>query len=673
MVAEVGGTVTNAFESRSITSQISAGMERAAEIASGAISSVDTVLTTLQTEGSGALATAIAAISDLSKFSPKDVKFNYEIPDYIKATFLTPPSFRGDGALAPPARPTSGELQFQIVAALPDPLSVQAPTIGSLPTFPAPTVPSVSKPEAPSIDGLSEVPDAPIYADPIEPQLSSVIAPVLKALSVPSFTMPKLDSFDMPQLPELPPPLEISNGNGGEFSDYKVTYDRAEAARKFRRSVHNLLVLFSPRLRDREQFAAVTTWSSRGQQLSDDTLTAQATYHNDMSALMAAGEESQLQIDRFISERDAMWTDAKVQLAQHKEVDFEVNVLKALQAGLERDEFIGGAFMDAMKAGANLYNGLLAQFRLEVELYKTGIRIEMADLQKWRAEVEAETAKTRLNSQLAQNYATLVQAETTKTALYEARVQALFAKVSAYRSRMEAFATQAEVARTKLAVFKGTVDAYNAELTGYKAQYQAFAAQTRGVSAQNQIEQAKVSISTAEMQAAGADAQAASLVMEIESEQLKLQARQQAASFENFKLNNTFEAISAQIQGNIGRKNAIEWGSNVQINDVVNDAIAQEGQAAARYFTAASDSAYRASEQAFRAMITSTQAAAIAQEGAGRAAASLAQGAYSAVHANANLQGSGRVVGDEEERATSNLTISDFLDYEDSIQKIASV
>lgn len=665
------GSVSNSFGGRSIYGDVGAGQTRAQTVASGVIGEVNRILGSLEIEGNGALNSAISAIGALGAFSPGTISVSYSIPSFSTGTYAEVPVL-SDPGLNSSIPEVGATFSFPVtdISAPPDITSVRpdATTIG---TFTPPSIGgAIATPILPNVEE-PPVPAAPTYTGPTSLVLDTVLAPELKALTVPDFVVPEIQDYEGDELnlalPDLP-----SVSTGASIPVYSLTYDTVAMADAQRAAVHMLAINFSDRLAEREQYSAVSAWAARGQALPADVQNAQQTYRADMTKLMAAGEQSRYMVDRFGIDREFMWIAVAALRDQHRKVVFEVNTLNYLKASFEYDAFTAGALIDLYRSAASLYNAYIAQFRQEVELYKAGLRRKLAELSRWRAEVDAESSKTQLNRQMAQNYAIAVEAESSKTALYKAEVDALYANVAAYRARMEGFAAAADAARTEVAVYKGRVDSFIAALTGYRAEFQNYSAQMRGVIAENQLQEAKTQISMADMQAAGASAQAKNAEMEIEAAGYKLEARRTGAEAENAKLKNALEAINAQIQGDRGRIQTMVWGANLQRTEAQNDAISSENQAAARYYNAASDSAYRASEQAYRAMMALAQASTIAQEAAGRTAASVAQGAYSAVHVSASLQGAGRLSGEEDERTSNNNVINDWLDDEESRQQIIS-
>jgi hypothetical protein len=656
-------TISTSFATRSISSNLSAGIDKATSAANGTISKVRTHLGDLKVDAGTALGNATGAIEALSAFKPGDITFAYTIPTYTATSPTLPGSFSGNTSGNLPSAPDTGSFSFNITSAMPDAISGQVPTLRPIQSFSSPSMNVGGKPGAPPTETIT-VPSSPDYVSPESPPDFQLVAPTLEDISLPDMPVVEIAQYILGSMPSLPAPIDFDRGP--EASAYAIKFDQKAAARTFREAINECLVLFYPRLVERELWMSENIWSSRGQTLSDDVLEAQTTYVRDRSSLLNNRERLQQDVDRFVIARDAAWTEAKQNLSQFKDVLFKVNTMTYLKTELEKDEFYAGAFGELLKSSAALYNGLLVQFKLEAELYKVGIKAELANLEAWKARVSAEMSKAKVNQQLGRNYEIAVQAEGTKADVYEAKVQALMAKVSAYSARMQAFAAQADVAQAALRQYKGVVAGYSASLAGYKAEFQAFTASVRAVSSLNQVEEAKTKISMADMQAAGSEADSAAIKMQVESEQLKLQARQRGAEYENQALRNSIEAINAQIQANIGRQSSVVWSSNIQVKDAQNEAIAAENQAAARYFALASDSSFRASEQAFRAMSAAVESSKIAQNAAGQSAASVAVGAYSAVHVNANMQGSGHITAGETEHAGVTLAISDHLNYSKS-------
>ena len=671
---EVGGTVATSFEIRSINSDVSSGQDAARTVANNTIDAVDGVLNSLRDEGGTALDDALAAIEALGAFAPGAITFSYQIPDYLSTAFALPSRFALSSSSADVTEPNTGSFSFQLSdVSLPE-ISGTAPTLPTFQTVSAPSSQYVGgTPVAPSTPDLT-VPNAPELGTVPALSIDTIVAPELKQLVLPLYTLPDLPTYEpvvAGPAPELP---ELSIG-AAQFDPYAYAYagKRQYKAGAFWASAPSAVpsINASELIGGREVALGTTAWAARGQALDEAAEQGQRRYRTE-SARLAAGSERRAAVNIAHNiKRGFVFTGADEVVKQWRQ-DFELDLLSLSKLDYEMVQTYVAAWTETFRSAAALYSATVASFNLEAMQYKATIASTLAKLDQWKVRVEAEISKTALNDQLAKIYSSTVEAEAVKASLYEAQVRVLGAQVDAYKARMEAFATQADVARVKLNVYKGTVDAYVGSLAGYRAKFSEYEARVKGTAAENRVQEARTQVSIAEMAAAGANTMRAGVAMEVESAALKLQARSQGAEFDNQKLKNSLETIKAQIAADTAKQSIAEWSANIQLTNVENDAIGAEAQAAARYYQVASDSAYRASEQAMRSMLSASQAANIAQEAGSRAAASIAQGAYSAVHVNATLTGSGRISGDESQDARQSSVISDYLDYSEDYQQILS-
>jgi hypothetical protein len=312
------------------------------------------------------------------------------------------------------------------------------------------------------------------------------------------------------------------------------------------------------------------------------------------------------------------------------------------------------------------YNAITAQYAADAEVYKIHIEEEVARMRYWQALVQGEQAKVKANAQLTQLYVQTEQVETIEADVYAAQVSAVMAQVERYKAEIEALVAAAEVTKTSIAIYRGQVDAYAAGVAAYKAHFDEYAAVAKSVAAQNQAQQQASELSLADATRVAAEAGIISTNIEVAAEQLKAQATKIASSYESAKLTNAVEANKAQVQASSGRIKALRYSADQEVNEVPNDAVSAYANQATRYFSTASDAAYRASEQTLKAITAAGQAAAVAQEAAGRSSAALSQGALSAVHISATLRGSGSMNGSESHTAALNAHISDNLTYSES-------
>ena len=670
---EVGGSVSAQGQYRSVVSDIGSGQALAVSAASSTIDKVDYYLDILSNIGQAELDSALESIESLGDFRPGDIAFSYQVPDYSTLIFSIPDEFVAGGSGLLVDIPDTGIFDIPLTSLSPPAVLGQEPGLTSIQDVPDPnSLPNIGAPVAPNQPTIT-APLAPAISLPAAPNLTVPNAPTLRELSLPDYDIPLLPEYDAPTqgiAPELPLLARTFSEDDYKYEPHRV-FKAKEEMPDWRRLIEALPVYFADRISDREDFHARTYWASRGHELEDNILSAQITYRSDMTRLLNAGEARRGLIDEFLTHRDLI----------HREVDeivkewlqnFELDTLGLARADFEVTTAYTAAYIDLYGSATALYNARVSAYRAAITLYRNELQIALSKLNEWRVLVEAEIVKTDLNNQLASNFGVNVEASTIAAQLYEAQVQALGAEISAFQAEVESFSLQAEVARTGLDIYKGTVAGYIASLSSFKAQFEAFEAKARGIAAGNALEEAQSRVGIANAQAAGANSSAASLEMEIEAEKLKLEARRLGSTFDNQKLKNSLEAVNAGIQKDQALLSISEWAANRAIPTIQNEAVQDEARSAAKYFEQASNSTFRASEQAFRAIAASAQAAAVAQEAAGRSAASLANGAYSALSVSAGLSGAGRISGSEGEVARENRSIGDFLNYTDTVQQVLS-
>lgn len=652
---EFGGLVTTSWGQRSAVSDVAEGQNMARTVANDVIDTVDDILDTLKLEGGASLNAALTAISGLEGFRPQTIEINYTPPDFIRSTFIVPDPLdlgEGGGEVVAPA-PLNFVGQVTDLAA--PPITGTQPVISDIAIDSPPSLQLIgSPPVAPSLPTLS-VPEAPDFNTLPALELPVLTPPSIRELQLPEFIIPTLPEFTLDLSSELPEVPQI--GVVANIEPYESTFTINENP--------VLLVegdtLIGDRLMSRELRASVEVLRSRGITVDSELEQAQIDFATERAGLLNATEVRKFTMDEIL--RDTELARALLVFLVQADVQVSEAGLAFAKALFEAEIIRADAQIQLVNAAVSLYNARVSALNVEVDIYRTRLEAQLAGLERWKALIEAEIAKTRLNAAVRTSYVQQVQALTAQADLYQAEVQALMVNVDQYKARMQAVAAEAEVARTNLLTYSGEVESYAAGLTGYKARFEAYAAGVRSVAAQNQVEQARTQISVAQLQAAGAGITNVVSAMELQAERLKLQAINQSAQYEDKRLRNQIESINAQIDADIGKRDMLEWAANSRLTDATNDAIADNARSAARYYENASNSTYRAAEQAFRAVSSATGAAAVAQEAAGRAAASVAQGAYSAVHVSASLSGSGSVSAREERNDRASMSFTDMWNY----------
>lgn len=655
---------TENFGPRESQTDIAQTQQLAGNAANGVIDTVSGILDSLSNTGDSALNNATSAINSLSNFTPTAITVTYDPPEFQKATFTTPSGLSLAGissSLEGVALTYSGGVISSVTA------PTNTATKPTLSTLALPTAPSAlnipGAPVEPS-SSMPNIPQAPELATLQDLVLPELTAPPIKAFELPAFEVPMLPDFNPPAslpLPEVP---------GVVVTDNLRAYTPSFVINENPPLLVDGGVLVGPKIIDREVRQAVEVFASRGMEVSDDLRHAQTLYTSERGVMLNATELRKFNIDEVLRnaevaktlltllvQLDSLVFEASMTFSRGQ---FEVEVLKA-----DTQIQLAGAL-------TSLYNARVAEFKTEVEFYQSEMSSQIVGLEKWKAEVQAEIAKTKANAQFGRVYASQVEALTAQASVYEAKVQALMANVENYKARMQAVQVEAEVARTAVSTYSGKVDAYIASLTGVKAQYDVFEAGLKGIAAQNEAEKTKIQLSIADIEATGAGFTNAMAKIELDTEQLKAKAMEKSAQAETISLKNIIASIEAQIKGDSKKLSLYEKSAEAMISGVKNEAVVDNAQAAAKYYGQVSESIYRANEQIMRAVISSTQASAVAMEAAGKTAASLAQGAFSAMHVSASLQGGGRITGSEERQDRLMSSYSDMINSRESVEQILS-
>jgi hypothetical protein len=676
----VSSVITPSGTGRSASTQIGSGQEAAASVANEVIDSVDNILDALRNEGEDSLNAALSAISSLGEFSPAQVVANYAPPAFVAPTFVvpnplagnvlsvqvtTPENFSLTGSITPVELPT-------IEATAPEAFSftLDTPTLGALPVMPAePVVPQLVEPEVPDVQAA-------------ELTLDDLVLPEVPAIELGDLALPTLPSLTLQALPTEPGQFadqfsfQIQDYNDEKYSQWLDTLYVVDASARAENdnlpaSASLQFETIHDAVSSRELADAVSAFTSRGQEMPDDLKESLQSYARGRNVLMGRLDAHH---QALVSSKDKTWWATywleKWLAHSLKKVEYKLQIedlkFEVLQFEVDFRRKVMGTFMALFEARIALFNAQFAH-------YKAQIREALNALETRKLEIELLMGKARVNSQLAQNYATLMQAVTAKAKIYQAQVQAVLLNADKYKIMVDAVQTRADLARAAIQIYNGKVAAYETSVDSFKSQFKAYAVSVQGTEVRNRLEQSRVQVGMAAMQAAGANSAKASMAMEVQAEQLKLEAIKEGSQYENKRFTNIVEALRAQIYGDVGRQQIAEWSANTQLTTVKNDAIADNAQAAARYYENVSNSAYRAADQAFRAVVSSTQAAAVAQEAAGRSAASVAQGAYSAVHVSASISGAGRISASEDRSDRASISFSDMLNYsEERIQTLSA-
>lgn len=707
-MSQIAGAVATSFGFRAIDQNINAGKNLAYSQANSTIDTVDKILGNFELTGDAALDAALEALSSLSNFKPGEIAFSYDIPDYQTTAYKLPEQFVpfDISSVLSEVPPSDGvnmsidttKLPSSISAPRPDAYTLdqipdlvinfptakpRAPTqtplnIPGAPSLTEPTFVAVHKPIAPNlrdaeyVDAQIEYEFLPFENTDYEFLVGQELAAAQSALSeIRSYAedvfFSELDqrfgSADADATPYFFF-LDEEARQDGSFTSYNraSTYERLrdidginyedfvrvdieDAGERWRRFGHDFGRTFNHNLaRAHNDAHAVSVALANGQT---------AVTHNEF--------QTSLDIDEF----EAGTTIELDLILAKAETDIKIKTVALAETKL--------AIYKSLDQTARLvYRAKLAEYEYFMKEYEVYVSRIMLDLETWKQRVKNELSKAAVSEDLAKRFGVSVDAETLSTALYAAQVQQVRAQIRKFAAQTRAFRANADIAKTQLSKFNADVEAYSADLSSVRAEYDKYIARARTTQSFNQLKQTESNLNIADMRAAGAQASFAADRIQTDATQLRLQADQLSASLSSKRLRNTLEALKTDIAESKARIDIRTKSTQFALSAAQNQAISDQARLASKYFTQASDASFRASEQAFRAVIGSSQAANIAQDSSSRAAAALAQGAYSAISVSASIQSSGRVSAGESMNTSNNRQINDTMNYTESRQQILS-
>jgi hypothetical protein len=658
-------SVTNWYGTRTIHSDTAEILGEAQGIANDVISQVDHALETMSVVGDNALNEAADAIRQLGLFSPKAIAVSYSPPGIHNPGYLEPGDFTIRDSSGDLTVPSTGSVNVPLVTPPPPVIGGVPPVLGTVDFDTAPALQTFYAPPTPAVGDTKPLGEPPPVA--FAPFTAALPAPPsMRELVLPTFTPQPFPEYVDPITQDLPPfpPVPVIDLDG------LLKYTRLWGDEIIAAAPKLGGVLVRDLVTERDLRNSVETYRLRGCPLDEAQEYAQIDYADEITQLMNQAESRQLIIDEGLLGAEVSRTQLKF-VVQYEVLLIELTISVA-KVYFEAMTAQAEAQLTLAKSMALYYNALVAQYSADADLYKLGLEQEVARMQYWEGLVKGEIAKTKANAQMTSLYVQTEQVETIEADVYSAQVGAVLAQVERYRATIEAIAAKAQVAKTSIAVYRGQTDAYAAGVAAYKAHFDEYAATARSVSAQNAAQQQVSEMTLADATRAAAEAGIISTNIEVAAEQLKAQAMKVSSTYESAKMTNVVETNRAQIQASSGRMSALRYSSDMGVKDIQNEAAAIYAQQATRYYAGASEAAYRASEQTLKAITSATQAAAVAQDAAGRTSAALSQGAYSAAHVSAGLRGAGSLSGSEQHSARFSSTIQDMLNYTESQEQTVS-
>ena len=497
----------------------------------------------------------------------------------------------------------------------------------SLPPAPAPIV-ATNAPARPAI-GTITLPTAPWL---IEPELGDLLQ-----ITIPDFTFPGLPTFTDPGEPVFDgnAPNVVLAWTETPYTSPVLSALQAEILRQMAGGTglhpHIEAALFArARGRDDEQALkarqeAVDTLAARGFELPSGVLQAQINATIEQSRLAAAATNRDILVQASELEQ------ANLRNAVAQGIACETILIAQHDRVIERSFQAARARLDAEVSlygiGVQLFNARQSARTIAVEVFKAELQGALAHLDEFRARIEAAKAAGDYNKTQADIFATRMDALRRRVEIFTAqneaaRVQAEIEKlkVDSWRGEIEAWATALNVRRIEWEAYKTRVDAEAAKAGMYEAESRAYAVTVQAAEGRNNTKVAVIRART--------DALTASVGLF----QAKVQEEQARVTTLLENARTRVQAFAADVSRFSAEASADNSDRSLRARVIeadMNNAIAQ-----AQILTAQ----WQATQQ-FLVQQTTLQVEGIKTEGL--MAAQLASAAFSAIHVQAGVSGSG--------------------------------
>lgn len=682
-------SVTNAFGTRTIGSNFASTLTEAQGVANQIIGDVDSNLATLAGEADKLLVIAQEAITALSKFSPTPVAVHYQPPQFTGTSVQSLTPLILDQPQDDPAYVSPGEVTMSVVSLTPTYTAVEpalidfafspAPVPGALTTPDYPVLPTVDDP-----GNITLPPAMPLAIDtPRVFSLVDFVAPPTPGVSLAEYPYADPTQTGNVDAPEQVPAVAVSlyyyDASGAKVyltqgTGHAVTEINVGQPGSLFDDIPLLIVpplRVGARLAARELAGGTAPYTLRGIALPDDVAAAQTAYFADQTAMLNAEEGL---VEYTAGAKFGMAVELAAGTLRHRmEQEAFADATALLQKRFEAHTLSADIHVQMVEAMVRLYNVRIDEFRYLFERFNQQNWVELLKLEDYKAELAKAQGIAKSNEQRARLYGIDAETKVVAATVFGAEMEGRKAEAQRYVATVQAQIPIAEVAKLAITQYRAGIEAFAARLSTYKAQMEAYSTTTKAVTAQNAAQADVAEKSMADMEAAGSDALLKATTMDTQAEQLKAEATQAVSVAENVKLANMAEAIRVQAQGDVGRLAAMQWASQKELVNPLNEGVSAFARQASTYYTTASNSAQHAADAALRAVTSATQAAAMAQEAAGRAGAAVASGAYSAAHVSAHLRGSGSIHGDEKRGGQTTRKFSDMLTYREQVSRTAGV
>lgn len=603
---------------------------------------VKTQIDEMSARADAALATANAAISALSNYTP-----------------ITPPP-------DPPA-PTFDPSQYQITPptaqapAIPDGLGIDIPNLPDIPLRDAaelvadldtidqdledigsfePSIDAIAVPEAPNPIDAGDAPDRPELAPVVIPQSPDLPMPVLEGLAdieIPSFTFPVLPTFDAeaPVFDAAPPSVSALAQWSEPAYATEIMPDVLTTVRRMLNGETGLPQAIEQalyeRARSREDLTArqnvqqaFDSWAGRGFEMPPGMLVEQVNAAQEAAALRtnAASRDIAVEVARVAIEN--------LRQAVAQGIAAEQTLYNIFNNAVQRTFEMARARVDAevalFNAQVSLFNAKQTAYQVAAQVYEAQLRAALAELEVYKAQIEGAQALAGLNE--------------SKVRVYNAKVDGLRAQVEKYRTEMQGAEVQSQVVRSQIEAYRADVEAYKERIGARKVEFDAYEARVRGEAAKAGIVQAQAEAFAATVR--GIEAKGNVKIAKVRA---RVDALQASVGEFTARVQYEREKVGAQAQVASTKINAFSadvqrYSAELNANTAANEAQIRSTDVVLRTTLAQYEINVRRYDALLQNLIQQAQIQSEAIKAAGQMASQLAAGAFAAMHVQASISGS---------------------------------
>lgn len=585
-----------------------------------------------------------------------------------------------------PAQPTMPTVEFENPTE-PSAFAIDEPTFeidefaGVSPTLAFPTAPTISYGTLPTIPEVTDVtlPAAPTLTLPAEPTLTAVSIPsaptvtlpdlpTYLALSTPAFGGVDLNEEYLENLETIPTlvlaaPTPYSYSVGPEYASSLLSNVQAKLNERIAGGT-GLTPAVEQAIWDRARDRETTIWLTNesevlrnsealGFQLPPGVTAAQQRDAQQLYFTKLSDQSREISIKQADLEQENLKQTIAAGIdLEGKLVDYS---LQLERIAFDSARELASNTIASYNAQVDKYKSLLTAYQTYAQAYQAIIDGQMAKVEAYKAEIAAESAKADMNRTLADQYKSEVEATRIGVEVYKAQIDGERAKaevnktlIEQYQAGMSAALAQVEIYKAQLAgaetlvtIEQAKISAAGERVRGYVAQVNAETAKVEAYKAGVQAEATKVEAYKAEADAFAATAGAQAEVARLNLGRYEVLARVKTNEWEGYRARvdaerSRIQALGIQsgslLDGYKAAATALESSANMHTR-------VWEGQI--KNYEASQQIAIQAAKINGDNLIASNNARLDAAKVGAQIYAQLTASAYSMVHANANIAGTG--------------------------------